>query len=59
MAELTVRGSLPKRVEVTRLGRSSSRGVRRPSYFTILMIRSMPSMEWLRPSWVSMKQTST
>jgi hypothetical protein len=28
-------------------------------YFTILMIRSIPSWVWLRPSWVSMKQTST
>ncbi|GEM_PF-3060627 len=39
-------------------GRARDGGLR-GGYLTILMIRSMPSTEWLRPSWVSMKHTST
>jgi hypothetical protein len=31
----------------------------RPRYLAILMIRSMPSRVWSRPSWVCMKHTST
>ena len=38
-------------------GRAGHRG--RGCYLVIWMIRSIPSWEWLRPSWVSMKHTST